>query len=343
MQTSKRGGFTLVELLVVIAIIGILIGLLLPAVQQVREAARRTSCLNNLKQLTIGAHNYESAHGHLPTAGDCDQSFWQAAFAPRQGIENWGWAYQVLPFIEQDAAYQQRTSFAYWGAPAGGTPLMQLNLPLFSCPSRGPRTVTETANGDQFVIGDYAGVMGSWSNQVDPNLGWGFEWQSSNPPTDGEEVNVWTGAIKKEGHVQIESGNEILHRFGTVTLEGGDGSSNTLMLMEKAADARAYTLISENWNKWWELGGVFEGADWSTMRMAGGVAIRSDGFDRSGGDPAYIPGSAAEFGFGSAHPGTINSALADGSIHTFSQTMDQLIHDQVGKRADGSIIEFDDL
>src|SRR6266699_3282540 len=117
---SSRGAFTLIELLVVIAIIAILIGLLLPAVQKVREAAARLKCQNNLKQLSLAVHNYHDANSFLPPGG-IDVKI---VGAPKFGIPvtaqhiTHGWAIQILPYIEQDAMFRNYNMRLDWQHPA---------------------------------------------------------------------------------------------------------------------------------------------------------------------------------------------------------------------------------
>ena len=158
-DSQNNGGFTLVELLVVIAIIGILIAMLLPAVQSVREAARRTSCLNNIRQMVLSSHNYESAHMHLPSAYQLGDG------ATATGNGSWSVHARLLPYCEQANAFRLVDFDLPWSDPVNvNTGVPTTRVPMYQCPSEINDTVRlDNSTGEAKVYPqNYGFNFGSW-------------------------------------------------------------------------------------------------------------------------------------------------------------------------------------
>src|SRR5687767_1356810 len=159
----SRRAFTLVELLVVIAIIGLLIALLLPAVQAARESARRSQCVNNLKQIGLAVHNYATTRGALPPSGNAN---------PSDVGSRRGWVYLILPDLEQEALGSAYRDNIDWFDPIN-EPVYQTQVKAMQCPSApNPRTATGTTGGStpetftNAACGDYSGQSGLDSSVV---------------------------------------------------------------------------------------------------------------------------------------------------------------------------------
>jgi len=305
-----RSGFTLVELLVVIAIIGILIGLLLPAVQSVREAARNTQCSNHLKQMALAIMNHESAYGILPDGGE---GVWvprtktpdgRPEDAPRQ---NWGWAYQILPYIEQQAVWELESDAA----------VADNAIATYYCPTRrAARKVNNQGNGPSWAHGmrgmlDYGGNAGTDCYDIG---GWGIRG------------NGLTGPITRRPNGASDRGSSV----GINEIR--DGTTNTILLGEKLMNADK--VGSEDLGD--DDGGFAEGWDFDVVRWG----CYPPGPDiRDAAMPAHQRMYAAQRGgFGSSHAAGFNVALCDASVRRLSFSIDFELFKNLSNRKDGNTV-----
>jgi prepilin-type N-terminal cleavage/methylation domain-containing protein len=202
---SAKAAFTLIELLVVIAIIAILIGLLLPAVQKVREAAARSTCQNHLKQMALGCHNHNDSVGYLPTQGRNVTSariFISGSIAQGKD-QDWGWMYQLLPFIEQDNVYKITNTPM---TTDGDDKIKQTAIKIYFCPARRAPVIRALGNG---ALNDYVG-------------------------NGGTDTNARTGVIIARSSATV--GASFVVTVATIK----DGTSNTIMLGEKHLKTSGY-------------------------------------------------------------------------------------------------------
>ena len=313
-MNDKRTAFTLVELLVVITIIGILVALLLPAVQSAREAARSVQCRNNLRQLALGAVNHEAAQGFLPSggwgyqwAGDPDCGF---------GREQPGsWPFNVLPFIEQD----NLRNLAAGKTLAEKKPLLRqmLEKPVatFHCPSRRPAvqypTYTFTfRNADFPAQGSRIDYASNTGDSVE--LFWEKAPSGSDPSIVRSSTYAWPSTSSCTGTVCA---------FGGVQKARiRDGTSNTYLFAEKYLTPDDYYGFAEPADNQ----PVFVGFDWDFHRWTNYAPMRDK------------PGSFNSHAFGSAHPSSFHAAMCDGSVHAISFSISADVHSRLGHRADGA-------
>jgi prepilin-type N-terminal cleavage/methylation domain-containing protein len=338
-RQRQQPGFTLVELLVVIAIIGVLVALLLPAVQAAREAARRTQCKNNLKQIGLAALIHEDAHGFLPSAGWS----WRWTGDPDRGYgksQPGGWTYSILSYIE-------RSNLRELGA--GGTQAQKNDaarqvaeavITGFNCPSRrapdlrapwhsSPGVALANMSASQSVMrSDYA--MNGGSNPIISYLNSG-EYPYKTPTTIAEidGFSKWAVPFPFTG-IAIPA-NEV--KLSQIT----DGTTSTFLIGEKYINAENYELHDRPG----DVMPMYVGFDTDTVRRVAGEVSSSTGFIFP--DDVILPlqdriGLNAASGFGSAHTAGLLMSYCDGSVQLVSYDVDPAVYLNSAERADGRLL-----
>ena len=323
----RRTGFTLVELLVVIAIIGMLVGLLLPAVQQAREAARQMQCSNNLKNLGLACLNHESQQRAYPSGG----WYWHYYGDPDAGLgmaQPGSWCFSLLPFLEQNALFQLgadgNVETITDTQKAGALTVAKTPLSMFYCPSRHackeyPMSTT-VDNCDKSIekgtgaITDYAG---SWGSSADTLVWNTISWadgrsyvKKNNWPNSGATGIIFEASTVKVGEVR-------------------DGTSNTYIIGEKYICPDVYETTSETNDN-----GMYAGNDYDNARASGRLADttanRLPMQDRAGFEKD-------SYRFGSTHSGSFGMTLCDGSVQRIPYSIDAQVHKRLASRADGEV------
>jgi len=308
---KRQLGFTLIELLVVIAIIGVLIGLLLPAVQKVREAAARAKCQNNLKQVGLAYLNYESANGGFAPA------YYSGQIATQPAV---GWGYFLLPFIEQQNLYANyNPNFAQWvvqvGPPAvNNQAVSSTQIPILNCPSSptpaGPYALVYPNTGNQTVYGypsDYMPFSGPPTTAM-----------TSPAAIYSSEVTViWNGS----GTAPNSAIGALVADAKTKILSILDGTSNTILICEAAGRPGWY----ENNKPVGTITGNYGGfGGWADPGSAGSMLFGSDSTGTSVTGQCVM-NCSNDFDMYAFHGVGANACFCDGSVHFLTTTVNPII------------------
>lgn len=338
MLRQRRTGFTLIELLVVIAIIGVLIALLLPAVQAAREAARRMQCTNNLKQLGLGLSNYESSHGTLPMSVALDGSGSTVTW-----FGGWSIHGRVLPYLEQGSLFNA-INFAGDYKAAPNTTVSAQSVSAFLCPSE-IRVEARLGSAGPIYPTNYGWCMGDW--YVWGGFGSSEKNRSAFEPnqsrrlaafTDGlsntivlAEVKAYTPYVRDCGGLaQISDPN-------TIPPPNADP-------MTVAPEYNGCSLKSESGHTEWPDGQVHQTGfttAWPPNKPINRTSDPRLDLDLNGqreilGGPTYAAVNARSY-----HPGGVNALFGDGSVHFIKSTVNGLTWRALGTVAGGEVISAD--
>jgi prepilin-type processing-associated H-X9-DG protein len=335
----RRNGLSITELLVVVAIASALMAMIIPAVQWARERARATACASHLKQIGLAFAQHDTSHNGFPHAGVLDlntpaQPWNLPPVAPQnvgygrtQEVVAWGWAYQILPYMDQQVIARKHVYTNPDGTPNAAVQLAAAAEPIadYFCPSRrAPVALAGTGSGRADGLRgalDYAG-NGGWRNRLN-----GTQYDLNPTPYPAAE-----SSIKPDGAV-IPAG--FVDAFGIFRLERErvgsgsltDGAASTILVGERnfniARKTYSLTQLTED-------NGYMAGYTWDTIRWAYAVP-RGDRND---------PAADRDGGFGSSHPSGCNFLFADGAVHFLDYEIDPAVFRQVSSRDDGQSPPF---
>ena len=335
-RPAIRRGFTLVELLVVIAIIGILVALLLPAVQKAREAAQRAQCLNNLRQIGLACLNHESARRHFPKSFGFtqDEGRPDADLGIQEQRTAAGWVVSALPYMEEQALYDsfqaalEAAPMKQFAARRGGLgfgqvqALMRIETTGLRCPSdNSPTTVMDAFqfNGVEVFASSYKGCIGNSEISQGPG-----NFPSSFPLEDPNNPGEFLG--RPDCH-RDTSCNGVFYRNSYErpvkmrTMK--DGTSKTMLVGEDVTQFNQHSAM------------YYANGDWATT----GPPLNFKP------DLAANPAAPAEFwdvqGFRSEHDGGANFVYADGSCHFITDDINRVVYQAQSTRNGGEVVSID--
>ena len=303
-QTAQRHGFTLVELLVVIAIIGVLISLLLPAVQAAREAARRSQCMNNLKQMGLAMHNYHASLGCLPFGWSTLEQTWHA---------------MILPYVEWQTLYDtlifQECGPGNWDSGSANTVACQTVIPIFRCPSMPIPEHLDYNNIPQRVPTSYNGVASALAASDDRST---IPVADPPHPQVALEMHPLDGVLFGDSHI----------RFAEIK----DGTSNTALIGEMHTDPE-YVKDNQGMDYWQigapQTGGWVRGGRGGTEYSE--VVASTYPKLNVWRDPT-THGVLMEISFGSYHVGGAHFLFCDGSVRFISDSVEHKVYQAIGTR-----------
>lgn len=319
-KRSKRNGFTLIELLVVIAIIAILIALLLPAVQQAREAARRTQCKNHLKQMGLALHNYHDVVGAFPPGG-----FFHGVSGSERFGNGLSFHVMLLPYIDQANLY---TKFNFDGDTFNASPngtVARNRIPTYLCPSANYLNASDVPT---VQTAHYNGVMGPWHGTGAP----------ANPATGA----AYPYTTKGSGGGWSDEGI-LLRGFSKKIRDVTDGTSNTLLVGEMSNDIYGtWTEGSGGVLRAWHRGNQRQSTstqtDWypagSAETITSTKAIRFS-INNNTTAPAYNL-----YYFGSNHTGGGHFLMADGAVRFLSENIDMRLYRGLSTRSGAEVVDL---